>query len=57
VSRRLGSTMRYAYAHLAPEHLCVAVSRLAGLTSAQPAKASAQASTQEPAEIEEALQK
>ena len=39
-------TMRYA--HLAPEHLRTAVSRLEGLTSPQPAKDVA-ASAQEPA--------
>jgi hypothetical protein len=44
----LAMTMRYA--HLAPERLRTAVSRLEGLTSAQPASESTQASTQEPAE-------
>jgi len=39
-------TMRYA--HLAPEHLRTAVSRLEGLTNTEPAKDSAQASAQEP---------
>jgi integrase len=42
----LAMTMRYA--HLAPEHLRTAVSRLEGLTSPEPASASAQASAQEP---------
>ena len=35
-------TMTMRYAHLAPEHLRTAVSRLEGLTSSQPASASAQ---------------
>jgi len=42
----LAMTMRYA--HLAPEHLRTAVSRLEGLTTCQPASLSAQASAQEP---------
>jgi integrase len=42
----LAMTMRYA--HLAPEHLRTAVSRLEGLTTSQPASVSAQASAQEP---------
>ncbi len=44
----LAMTMRYA--HLAPEHLRTAVSRLEGLTSREPATVSTQASTQEPVE-------
>ncbi len=44
----LAMTMRYA--HLAPEHLRTAVSRLEGLTSSQPASVSAQGSAQEPVE-------
>jgi integrase len=44
----LAMTMRYA--HLAPEHLRTAVSRLEGLASSQPASVSAQASAQEPVE-------
>jgi hypothetical protein len=51
----LAMTMRYA--HLAPEHLCTAVSRLEGLASSQPASVSAQASTQEPVETVVALRK
>ena len=47
----LAMTMRYA--HLAPEHLCTAVSRLEGLTSARPAADS----TQEPTELVGASQK
>jgi hypothetical protein len=42
----LAMTMRYA--HLAPEHLRIAVSRLEGLAGPQPASVSAQASAQEP---------
>jgi len=42
----LAMTMRYA--HLAPEHLRAAVSRLEGLTTSQPASVSAPASAQEP---------
>ena len=42
----LAMTMRYA--HLAPEHLRTAVSRLEGLVSLQPTTVSAQASAQEP---------
>jgi integrase len=44
----LAMTMRYA--HLAPEHLRTAVSRLEGLTSSQPTSVSAQGSAQEPVE-------
>jgi integrase len=44
----LAMTMRYA--HLAPEHLRIAVSRLEGLAGPQPASVSAQASAQEPLE-------
>lgn len=44
----LAMTMRYA--HLAPEHLRTAVSRLEGLASSQPTSVSAQASAQEPVE-------
>ena len=51
----LAMTMRYA--HLAPEHLRTAVSRLEGLTSTQLTKVSAQASTQEPVRVGGALQK
>jgi integrase len=51
----LAMTMRYA--HLAPEHLRTAVSRLEGLTTTEPAKVSAQASAQEPVETEGAPQK
>jgi integrase len=43
-------TMTMRYAHLAPEHLRTAVSRLEGLASPQPASVSAQASAQEPVE-------
>ena len=43
-------TMTMRYAHLAPEHLRTAVSRLEGLASSQPTSVSAQASTQEPVE-------
>jgi integrase len=50
----LAMTMRYA--HLAPEHLRTAVSRLQGLASPQPASISAQASAQEPIETVGALQ-
>jgi len=50
----LAMTMRYA--HLAPEHLRSAVSRLEGLTSSQASEISAQASAQEPVETEGALQ-
>jgi len=39
------------YAHLAPEHLRAAVSRLEGLTSAQSTEVSAQGSAQEPLEL------
>jgi integrase len=46
-------TMTMRYAHLAPEHLRTAVSRLEGLTSSQPASASAQ----EPVETVGASQK
>ena len=41
-------TMTMRYAHLAPEHLRMAVSRLEGLTGSAPANVSAQASAQEP---------
>ena len=51
----LAMTMRYA--HLAPERLRTAVSRLEGLTSSEPTSPSAQASAQEPVESMEALQK
>jgi integrase len=51
----LAMTMRYA--HLAPERLRTAVSRLEGLTSSQTASVSAQASAQEPVEAEGTLQK
>jgi integrase len=51
----LAMTMRYA--HLAPERLRTAVGRLEGLTASHPTEVSAQASTQEPAEIEEPLRK
>jgi integrase len=51
----LAMTMRYA--HLAPEHLRTAVSRLEGLTSVEPARDSAQASAQEPVPIVGVLQK
>jgi integrase len=44
----LAMTMRYA--HLAPEHLRTAVSRLEGLTSVEPTKALAQELAQEPVE-------
>ena len=49
-------TMTMRYAHLAPERLRTAVTRLEGLTS-QPASDSAQASAQEPVEPVEASQK
>ena len=49
----LAMTMRYA--HLAPEHLRTAVSRLEGLASSQPASVSAQGSKQEPVETVVAL--
>ena len=45
----LAMTMRYA--HLAPEHLRTAVSRLEGLTSSQLGSVSAQGSAQEPVEV------
>jgi hypothetical protein len=51
----LAMTMRYA--HLAPEHLRTAVSRLEELASSQPASDSAQASGQEPVETVGASQK
>jgi integrase len=51
----LAMTMRYA--HLAPEHLRTAVSRLEGLTSTEPARDSAQASAQEPVLTVGVLQK
>src|SRR5439155_24310829 len=44
----LAMTMRYA--HLAPEHLRAAVSRLEGLTNAQRAEMPTEAATQEPSE-------
>ena len=50
-------TMTMRYAHLAPEHLRTAVSRLEGLASSQPASVSAQASAQEPVEIAGVSQK
>ncbi len=51
-------TMTMRYAHLAPEHLRSAVSRLAGLTSdAQPAAESTQGSTQERLQVEELIGK
>ena len=49
-------TMTMRYAHLAPERLRTAVTRLEGLTG-QPASDSAQASAQEPVEPVEASQK
>lgn len=49
-------TMTMRYAHLAPERLRTAVTRLEGLTS-QPASDSAQASAQAPIEPVEASQK
>jgi integrase len=51
----LAMTMRYA--HLAPEHLRTAISRLEGLTSIEPARDSAQASAQEPVPTVGVLQK
>jgi integrase len=51
----LAMTMRYA--HLAPEHLRTAVSRLEGLTGSQPANQITQAITQEPLQTVGALQK
>ena len=51
----LAMTMRYA--HLAPEHLRTAVTRLEGLTSTEPTKESAQVSAQEPVETVGASQK
>jgi hypothetical protein len=51
----LAMTMRCA--HLAPEHLRTAVSRLEGLACSQPASDSAQASAQEPVETVGASQK
>lgn len=45
----LAMTLRYA--HLAPERLRAAVGRVQGLTSAQSAAESTQASTHEPAEL------
>ena len=45
----LAMTMRYA--HLAPEHLRTAVSRLEGLTNSQRAETPTQGSTQEPSEL------
>lgn len=51
----LAMTMRYA--HLAPEHLRMAVSRLEGLTRIGPTKVLAQGLAQEPLETEGASQK
>ena len=51
----LAMTMRYA--HLAPEHLRTAVSRLEGLTSTEPTKDLAQELAQEPVGDREARQK
>jgi integrase len=51
----LAMTMRYA--HLAPEHLRTAVSRLEGLTSSEPTKVLAQELAQEPVETMGAFQK
>ena len=51
----LAMTMRYA--HLAPEHLRTAVSRLQGVAGPQPASISAQASAQEVAHEVVLLQK
>ena len=51
----LAMTMRYA--HLAPEHLRTAVSRLEGLTGTEPTKDLAQELAQEPVAIGEASQK
>jgi integrase len=51
----LAMTMRYA--HLAPEHLRTAVSRLEGLAGSQPTSVSAQASAQEPVETVGAIRK
>jgi hypothetical protein len=48
-------TMRYA--HLAPEHLRTAVSRLEGLTRIEPTKVLAQELAQEPVETEGTPQK
>jgi integrase len=50
----LAMTMRYA--HLAPEHLRTAVSRLEGLTSTEPTKELAPELAQEPVETGEASQ-
>ena len=51
----LAMTMRYA--HLAPEHLRAAVSRLDGLTGAEPTKVLAQELAQEPVETQGVPQK
>ena len=51
----LAMTMRYA--HLAPEHLRIAVSRLEGLTGSRTAVEITQAITHEPVESVGALQK
>ena len=50
-------TMTMRYAHLAPEHLRTAVSRLAGLTSCGAVDESAQASAHEPVSEEAAIRK
>jgi integrase len=50
-------TMTMRYAHLAPEHLRAAVSRLEGLTSTEPTKVLAQELAQEPVETEGATRK
>jgi integrase len=51
----LAMTMRYA--HLAPEHLRTAVSRLEGLTGTEPTKVLAQELAQEPVETDGVSQK
>jgi hypothetical protein len=51
----LAMTMRYA--HLAPEHLRMAVSRLEGLTGTEPTKVLAQELAQEPVETDGVSQK
>jgi hypothetical protein len=45
----LAMTMRYA--HLAPEHLRTAISRLEGLTNSRRAETPTQGSTQEPSKL------
>jgi hypothetical protein len=45
----LAMTMRYA--HLAPEHLRTAISRLEGLTNSRRAETPTQGSTQEPSAL------